>query len=225
MTLDSRSPSRPLRADAARNREKVLKAAAVVFAQQGLEATLDQIAQEAGVGVGTVYRRFPDKESLVLALFENAFDEIAALASTALENPSSWEGLTWFMEQAFQRQGQNRALHELLVGSDLVPDETSGAKKRLEHNVEKLIQRAQRDGYIRKDVVGADIAVMGIMITSFCGAINHDAPLLWRRYMAIILDGLVVSRDTVRPLGPTPDFEMVMNAVKKDLGRTAGKCD
>jgi len=73
------------------NRERILEAAAVVFAERGLDATLDEVAVKAGVGVGTVYRRFSDKDALVGALFENAVDEIASLALTANDHDNSWE--------------------------------------------------------------------------------------------------------------------------------------
>src|ERR1700694_3164569 len=90
---------RPLRRDAARNRLRILQAAREVFADRGLDASLDQIAAHAGVGVGTVYRRFPDKDALIDALFEERIGEIAAAAQRALSAPDPWEGLIGFLQQ------------------------------------------------------------------------------------------------------------------------------
>ena len=90
---------RPLRRDAERNRVRILKAAAEVFNERGLEVSLDEVARHAGVGVGTVYRRFPSKEELVEALFMERIDSIAALAEAAGEAADPWTGLVSFMEQ------------------------------------------------------------------------------------------------------------------------------
>src|ERR1700693_2290626 len=98
MTLEIEQQERPLRADAERNRAKILAAAALVFAERGLDATLDEVANSAGVGVATVYRRFPDKNALVGALFEKAVDEIANLAFAANTIENSWDALVWFLE-------------------------------------------------------------------------------------------------------------------------------
>src|SRR5215468_12232436 len=91
---------RPLRRDAERNRQLILRAASEVFTSRGLQASLDDVAQHAGVGVGTVYRRFPDKEALVEALFEERLDTMAGLAEQGLADPDPWAGLVFFLEEA-----------------------------------------------------------------------------------------------------------------------------
>ena len=92
-------PGRPLRRDAARNRERILAAAAELFTERGLQVTLDEVARRAGVGVGTVYRRFPDKEALTDALFEERITALVDLAQQALADPDEWAGLVSFLEQ------------------------------------------------------------------------------------------------------------------------------
>src|SRR5919205_689932 len=91
------SSERPLRSDAERNRRRILEAAAEVFAERGLDASLDDIAAAAGVGVGTVYRRFPDKDVLIDALFEEKINHACRLAREALEHEDPWEGFVFFM--------------------------------------------------------------------------------------------------------------------------------
>src|SRR5437016_13100169 len=108
-------PSRPLRRDAERNRERILKAAAQVFTERGLGVSLDEIARHAGVGVGTVYRRFGTKEELVQALFMDRIESVAALAEQAAEAPDPWSALVCFMEQFAEALAGNRGLKQMLT--------------------------------------------------------------------------------------------------------------
>jgi AcrR family transcriptional regulator len=93
------SPTRPLRRDAERNRQRILAAAGELFAERGLSVTLDDIARHAGVGVGTVYRRFPDKNELIDALFEDRLKALCAAAEAALASDDPWDGLVLFLER------------------------------------------------------------------------------------------------------------------------------
>ena len=106
---------RPLRRDAERNRLRILQAAREVFADRGFDASLDQIAAHAGVGVGTVYRRFPDKDALIDALFEERIGEIAAVGQRALSASDPWEGLVDFLQQASALQARDRGLRQALL--------------------------------------------------------------------------------------------------------------
>src|ERR1700728_5125884 len=90
----------PLRRDAERNRQRILAAAADVFTERGLDATLDEVAKAAGVGIGTVYRRFPDKETLVSELFRERIDALVTVAETACTAPDPWRGLVSYLEYA-----------------------------------------------------------------------------------------------------------------------------
>jgi AcrR family transcriptional regulator len=214
--VSSTDATRPLRADAARNREKILRAAAAVFAQRGLVATLDDVAAAADVGVATVYRRFADKEALVTALFESAIDEIAALAVTARGFENSWDGLVWFLEEVIGRQCADRGLRDVVVGTPYDRDWVTAAKQRLGVAVGALLERAQRDGYLRRDVVVADVAVLEMMISSLGVAAARVAPDLWRRYLALILDGLAAPGSG--PLPAVPADEVVFAALRTPTG-------
>ena len=216
--LDASACPRPLRADAVRNREKILQAAAKVFAERGLDATLDDIAEAADVGVATVYRRFADKDALVAALFENAIDEFEALARRAQEMPNSWDGFVWFLEEALVRQCDNRGLRDVVVGSPYAQKIMDSKRDRIVPVVMELMERAQRDGYLRADLVEADISVLEMMISSLGGGANQLAPDLWRRYLSIILDGLVVERSKPSDLTSAPGDEVVLHALRASKG-------
>src|SRR3954447_23938371 len=116
-TSDTTRAERPLRRDAELNRQRILTAAADAFAEGGLGVTMDEIARRAGVGVGTVYRRFPDKELLVEAPFEQRIDEFVALAEAARDETDPFAGLVRFFETFLTVQAADRALKEVGVGT------------------------------------------------------------------------------------------------------------
>src|SRR5712691_13153333 len=121
---DGVSETRPLRRDAERNRQRILKAASEAFNERGLEVSLDEIARYAGVGVGTVYRRFRTKEELVEALFLERLDSVAAIADDAFEAADPWSGLVSFMERMAELMAGDLGLRQMLIfatyGRDLV---------------------------------------------------------------------------------------------------------
>ena len=106
---------RPLRADAERNRQRILHAAAEVFTTRGLQASLDDVARQAGVGVGTVYRRFRTKEELIEALFMDRLDSVATIADESYAAPDAWCGLVSFMERMAELMAGNLGLRQMLM--------------------------------------------------------------------------------------------------------------
>ena len=122
---------RPLRKDAVRNRQRVIDAARDLFATRGLSATLNEVAHHGGIGVGTVYRRFPTKDDLIEAIFEDAIDEVAALADSGLEFDDSWAGFTWFVEQMGRQTATDRGLREILYSKGGGGNRVDAARTRL----------------------------------------------------------------------------------------------
>src|SRR5690349_9896582 len=118
--------TRPLRADAERNRQLLLDAAAELFREKGSAVGLDEIARHAGVGVGTAYRRFPDKEELLEALFDARIEEIAGYAGQALEHDDPWDGFVQFMENTARLHATDRSVKEILFGG---PDQRERVKR------------------------------------------------------------------------------------------------
>jgi AcrR family transcriptional regulator len=198
---------RPLRADAARNRERILQAASEVFADRGLDATLDDVARNAGVGVATVYRRFPNKEALVEALFEEAVNEMVDLAVEAAGAEDSWEGLASFVERVTQMQVEDRGLRDVILHGTYGRNRVARAKERIVPPASRLIERAQRDGHLRPDFATSDMPMIELMVSSVAEYTPDAAPDLWRRYLGIILDGLRTSRSTPANLPPAPSAE------------------
>ncbi|MGH3070043.1 MAG: TetR/AcrR family transcriptional regulator [Streptosporangiaceae bacterium] len=193
-------PARPLRRDAERNRLRILRAAAEVFTARGLQATLDDVAHQAGVGVGTVYRRFPDKESLVEALFERRVQSLVALAEQALEAPDSWLGLVTMLERIATVLARDRGLREIFMYATYGHDRVDLARSRMQPVMTKVVARAQRDGKLRTDIQPTDVPFIEFMLASAAEYADAVRPEIWRRYLALIIDGLQPSRDGVRPL-------------------------
>jgi AcrR family transcriptional regulator len=194
------APARRLRKDAEVNRQRLLTAAAELFAQRGLEVTLNDIAHHAGVGVGTAYRRFANKEEVVDALFDERLDEIAALAEHALQDPDAWRGLTTFLEQSLQMQSGNRGLTEILNNPALARRRVNDSRDRIAPQVEALVARAKEQGTLRPDVEGTDAIFIQLALAAVMDTSRGVAPQLYRRYLAIFLDGLRADRGPLTPL-------------------------
>jgi AcrR family transcriptional regulator len=197
-------PGRPLRADAEANRHRILGAAAAVFSERGLAVPMEEIAAAAGVGVGTLYRRFPDRHHLIGALFEERLAAIVALAEQALLVPDGWDGLVWFLDRALSLQIADRGLAEILRGQGDPGDRLEAARDRIAPIAERLVMRARESGRLRPDFDPADLAVLQLMVTVAATATADLAPQAWRRYLVLLLDGMVTARDQPTPQTAPP---------------------
>jgi AcrR family transcriptional regulator len=189
---------RPLRRDAERNRQRILTAAAEVFTQRGLDATLDDVARQAGVGVGTVYRRFPDKESLVGELFQDRIDAMVAVAEDACAAPDPWHALVSFLEYAAASMAGDLGLRQMMMFATYGKDRVAYAREQMRPVVGKLVERAQAAGALRPDFSATDVPLIAFMLAS--AAEYAVQPEVWRRYLAMIIDGMRPSRDDVSEL-------------------------
>jgi AcrR family transcriptional regulator len=203
---EPRDQERRLRRDAERNRERILAAAADAFARGGLGVTMDEIARCAGVGVGTVYRRFPDKEVLIEALFEQRIDELLALAEAARDHADPFAGVVQFLETFLAVQAADRGLKEVVLGSRRGQRRVAEARDRIGPVVEELLVRARAAGELRPDVASSDLALIQFMLGAVIDYTGDVDPEAWRRLLAIVLDGLRRRRDAPSPL-PTPALD------------------
>jgi AcrR family transcriptional regulator len=202
MTLTE--PDRPLRRDAERNRERILDAARELFAEHGLGVTLNDIAHHAGVGVGTVYRRFPDKAQLIEELFEQRLEDLVALASRALDEPDAWHGLKTFLRQVLELQANDRGVKDLITASTDGLERVAKIRARLLPIGLELVRRAREAGQIRADVAAQDLPVIQLMLSTLIDASRDVSPDLWRRYLGIITRGLSAHPDQEPELETSP---------------------
>ncbi|MCW2511910.1 MAG: Transcriptional regulator, TetR family [Mycobacterium sp.] len=183
-------PRRALRKDAARNRQRVLEAARELFAERGLEATLNDVAHHANVGVGTVYRRFATKDELLEAIFEDGIEQITTLAESALEQEDSWAGLVWFVEQLCELTATDRGLREMVYSKAYGGYRVECARLRVDPPVSQLVERARADGHLRSDIEPTDMPIVSLLAGTVSEWAGHVEPELWRRYVALLLDGM-----------------------------------
>ena len=195
--------ARPLRRDAERNRLLILSAARTVFAQRGLDASLDEIAKEAGLGVGTVYRRFPDKDSLVSELFRDRIDALVTVAEEACEAADPWRGLVDFLEYIASAMAGDQGLRQLMMFGTYDRDQVCYARDRMRPVMTRLVERAQASGDLRPDFQATDVKMIAFMLASIAEYAASVTPEVWRRYLAILVDGLRPARDGVSDL-PAP---------------------
>lgn len=191
---------RPLRRDAELNRQRILVAAKEVFAERGLEATLDEIARHAGLGVGTVYRRFPNKEALIDALFEEGFGQILDLTERALANPDAWEGLVGLLTGMAEVQAADFGLRDVMLSESYGLDRIAQMRDQIKPLMERLVARAQEQGRLRPDFRATDIMALQLMLSATVEFTHGVRDGGWRRYLPMLLDGLSARRDGVTDL-------------------------
>jgi AcrR family transcriptional regulator len=193
------SMTAPLRADAERNRQRLLAAAKDLFATRGLDVTLDDIARHAGVGTGTAYRRFPNKDALIDALMVDRIGELAEIARECLREPDPWVGLTSYFDRALALQAADRGLKEVLFSSGRGRERSNHARRQIAPVVTKLVRRAKEAGVVRQDIDTSDVPLINFMLNTVVDFGRDVKPDLYRRYLAIVIDGLR-SREDLEPL-------------------------
>jgi AcrR family transcriptional regulator len=178
------------RADARRNRKRIIAAARELFAEHGFDAQIDDIARVAGVGVGTVYRHFPNKCDLLEALVQERFEGLAESAREGIANPDPWKGFEGVMRYSAEVMARDRALSEAMFERpEMMRDGAEGVG--MPELLDELVARAQRDGTLREEFVWQDVPglICGMGRALSEGVIGpHE--MSWQRYLAILLDGL-----------------------------------
>jgi AcrR family transcriptional regulator len=191
------------RKDSVRNRARLIDSARAVFAERGFGATLDDVARHAGVGVGTAYRHFPNKQALAAVVLADATEQIAADAADALAIEDPWEALVTFFERNGARQAEDRGLYERLTGLG-DPERQDQIWPGIVADVTALFSRAQQAGVVRADAAPQDIAAIFALLGPAYEMTRDVSPDLWRRYLALILDGLRATDRPPLPVGPPP---------------------
>jgi AcrR family transcriptional regulator len=163
------------------------------MAERGLAAPLEDIAAAAGVGIGTLYRRFPTRDELIQALFLDRVESFLSDLETAVAMDDGWEGFVWFMRRSVSRQIDDRALSELLW-HDAADGLLRDLRERVWPLAEELVRRAQATGRLRPDLTASDVALLQQMVVhvgELLRPVNDDA---WQRVFVLVLDGMVTSR-------------------------------
>jgi AcrR family transcriptional regulator len=178
---------RPQRKDAVRNRAALIEAARAVFAQRGFEASMDDIADHARLGVGTAYRHFPNKYVLADAVFDEVVNAFVARARQSLTEPDAWQALVHLIEDVLEAQTDNRAIREIVLGQR---QDSPDHHRALISAFAEPFARARAAGAVRADADVSDLSAMVIMLCTVAEASGGRNPHTWRRYLPMLLQGL-----------------------------------
>lgn len=194
---------RRLRADACRNRDAILAAAKEVFAEHGLEASLEDIAAKAKVGIATLYRRFPSRQHLVAAALVEKVAKYAEAAESALAISDPWTAFTSYVHSMCELQAGDRGMADLL-SMTLPTDEQVERLRRVAHDhVSKLIDRAKAAGQLRSDFVSEDLTLLLIANAAVVHVTRARAPGSSRRLVALVLDAFGRTDTPALPAPPS----------------------
>lgn len=199
--------SRPLRADAERNRERIVTAAARLFAERGLSVPLEDVARSAGVGVATLYRRFPTRTELAIAAFERNITSYIEVVEKALANPRPWEGFRDLVFDLCALQASDPGLRALLTTAFPASSVIEQRVAETVANVGEVIIRAQQDGSLRPDIGVGDVVVTLLANAGVLEATREHAPDAWRRFAALMVDSFRAGEHAELP-PPTPAEEL-----------------
>jgi AcrR family transcriptional regulator len=187
MKDDPDGRSRPLRADAARNRVRILDTARQAFAQRGLDAPLEQIARDAGVAIGTLYRHFPRRDDLVHAAFEAELEAYEHLAQLAHAADDPWAGFCTFLEQICAMLAEDAGMCDMLTTARET-DHFAAMLERADEVVADVIDHARRAGVLRPDFTVDDYRYILMATAGVIEATRHTNPQAWCRHLSLVLD-------------------------------------
>src|SRR5215218_9116512 len=192
-----------LRADAERNRERVLNAAREVFAEQGLDASTNEIARRAGVGIATLFRRFPTRDDLVAAAFEDKMSAYAAAIEDALADPDPWQGFCDYIERVCRMQADDRGFADVLTLTFRTAKALEKERDRSAKAVAELLVRAKALGRLRKDFAHQDVPLILMANAGVVTATREAAPKAWRRLVGYLLQACAAERAEPLPEPPS----------------------
>jgi AcrR family transcriptional regulator len=201
-TTSSGEAQRTLRADARRNRERVLAAACEAFAEEGFDVGVAAIARRAGVGSGTLFRHFPTKLDLEVAVVLERAAEMRESLGAALAEPDPWKAFATLMTQFVEMTACDRCIGQAARPEIVTDPRVQELRDEMMSGVETILARGRAAGVLRPDVAAEDIPVLSSAIGATMEQFGRDRPDLWRRYLGVVLDGL--RADGAAPLEPGP---------------------
>jgi AcrR family transcriptional regulator len=196
--------AKPLRVDAERNRSRIVEAAQAEFAEHGLDVPLEDVAEHAGVGIATLYRRFSTRDELIAACFERRVAEYAKAAEEALEAPDAWAGFCQYVERVCAMQAADRGLKDVLTRSFPQAQRLEAHRSRGYATALQLVERAKADGTLRADFVFEDLALLLMGNAGVVQGAGNAAPDAWKRFVGLMLDGFRSDGASELPAPPTP---------------------
>ncbi|WP_432981916.1 TetR/AcrR family transcriptional regulator [Dactylosporangium sp. CA-233914] len=191
-----------LRVDAERNRQRIVRAAREVFAECGLEVPIEDVAKRAGVGVGTLYRRYSTRSELITAAFEEKMAAYAAAAREALADPDPWHAFGVYVEKICAMQAGDRGFTTVLTMSFPTAKRFEAARDEAFADFSTLVDRAKAAGKLRRDFVTQDMPMFLMANAGVLAATGDEAPETWRRLVGYLIQACAAP--AAQPLADPP---------------------
>jgi AcrR family transcriptional regulator len=196
--------TRRLRSDAERNRTRIVGAACEAFAEGGLGVPMEEVARRAGVGIATLYRRFPTRPELIAAAFEAKMARYADIASEALAEPDPWLGFCRYVEGVCGMQAGDHGFTDVLTMTFPTAPAFEAQRNRSYEAFAELVSRAKAGGRLREDFAAEDMVLLLMANAGVVEATGAAAPGAWRRVVAYMLQAFEASAAQALPEPPTP---------------------
>ncbi|MFH9829047.1 TetR/AcrR family transcriptional regulator [Streptomyces bobili] len=197
--------AQPLRSDAERNRERIIAAARAVFARDGLGASMASVAREAGVGIATMFRRFPTKAELVDAVFVDRMDAYGNAVAVALDDPDPWHGFVGYIEAACAMQAADSGFADVLTTTFPTAKALERRRNEAYEGMLELIGRAKATGRLREDFDSSDLVLLHMANAGVVNATGDAAPDAWRRVVALLVQSFETPARGPLPASPQHD--------------------
>ncbi|MBA2945976.1 TetR/AcrR family transcriptional regulator [Streptomyces himalayensis] len=197
-------PEQGLRADAERNRERILAAARRLYATEGLSVSMASVAREAGVGKATLSRRFASREELITAVFADRMDAYAEAVTEALADPDPWHGFICYIEAVCAMQAADRGFADVLTMTFPAAKALEARRTEAYNGFIEVITRAQNSGHLRDDFTSEDLVVLLMANAGVVAATGDAAPDAWRRLVGQMLRAYATPGTELPPLPPAP---------------------
>jgi AcrR family transcriptional regulator len=204
---------RSLRADAELNREKIVVAAQELFAEHGINVTMEEVARRAGVGVATLYRRYPTRGDLLAGAFEDKMRMFADGARRALNDPDPWRGFCRFVTNLCAMQASDRGFNDVLTMTFPKVSGFESARNEGYLAVAELMQRAQNAGVLREDFVPEDLIILLMANAGVVAAAGRVAPRSGPRLIGYLLEAFAAPGSG--PLPPPPTYRQITKALMR----------
>jgi len=207
---------RKLRSDARRNRERLLASAREVLARDGLDASVEEITREAGLGMGTLYRHFPTKAELVDAVLEDAFAQLVDAAEEGVAAQDPWNGFAGFLEHALSLHASNRSLKDVLATTESGRRRAEAMRTRIRPLLRTMVERAHAQGSLRPDFTAEDVPMLFWTSGRVIEVTEGVASGYWRRFLGLVLDGLRTGSATPLPRPSLTSVQLARAVTRRD---------
>jgi AcrR family transcriptional regulator len=209
------APEKSLRSDARRNRERLVASARELFAQSGVEVSVEEITHHAGLGMGTLYRHFPTKDDLIDAVLEDSFAELIAFAQEGVAALDPWAAFTDFLERSLALHASNRGLKDVLASGERGRERAESMRSRIRPLLRTMIERAQSQGTLRADFTAEDLPLLFWTSNRVIEMTSAIAPDYWRRHLGLLLDGMRAPAATPLPVPPLTRVQLGQAAKRR----------